>query len=318
MGANLANRVAERASEATGQEVERRDAPLNGFALIESMKPQIQRALPRGMDADRMARLALTSLRTVRFLGDCTMESLAGALMNCSQLGLEPGPIGEAYLVPFKNSDMSRRTGRDVYEATLIIGYKGMLKLFWQSPLAESIGAETVYENDEFDYAYGLKPYLVHKPAHGARGEAICWYAVATMTQGGSRFVVMWPEEIERIKARARAKESGPWKTDYDAMAKKTAIRQMFRWLPQSQEMAYALVQDGAIRTDDTPEGIDKPPRYVEPDPEPPALNEAEESMYCAGCARVMKPAAHAAYVATLPESAQHDPAWEHPGEVVQ
>src|SRR5690606_30662561 len=70
-------------------------------ALIERMKPQIARALPKHMDPDRLARIATTVLRQTPQLGQCTPESLLGALMTCAQLGLEPGPLGHAYLVPY-------------------------------------------------------------------------------------------------------------------------------------------------------------------------------------------------------------------------
>ena len=152
---------------------------------------------------------------------------------------------GEAYLTPFRNKK------KNIYEVQLIIGYQGMAKLFWQSPLAKSLDAQAVYENDEFDYEYGLEPRLRHKPSLGAdRGDAIAYYAVATMTNGGAAFVVMSRSDIEKIRVRSRAKDDGPWKTDYDAMAKKTAVRQLFKLLPRSPELAQALAQDETVRTD--------------------------------------------------------------------
>jgi putative phage-type endonuclease len=112
-------------------------------------------------DADRIARLALTVVRQDPKLAECSPESFAGALLTASALGLEPGVNGEAYLVP------TRR------ECTLIVGYQGYAKLFWQHPLAKHLDAQAVHANDEFDYAYGLEPYLTHKPAKGDRGPVI-------------------------------------------------------------------------------------------------------------------------------------------------
>src|SRR5258708_3628482 len=99
------------------------------------------------MNADRMARLALTVLRKTPKLANCTAESFAGSLLTAASLGLEPGN-GEAYLVPYGK------------ECQLIIGYQGFAKLFWQHPMAAHLDAQAVYANDDFDYAYGLDPFL--------------------------------------------------------------------------------------------------------------------------------------------------------------
>ncbi|HUY47878.1 MAG TPA: recombination protein RecT [Streptosporangiaceae bacterium] len=259
---NLRGRVREqreRAEQAGGGEaaVEKRDAPKTVYEFIEAMKGEMARALPRHLNPDRMARIALTEVRRTPLLARCTQASFGGALMTCAQLGLEPGVSGEAYLLPFRN------TKKQCYEVQLIIGYQGMAKLFWQSPLARSLDAQAVYENDEFEYAYGLEPKLVHKPSLAAdRGKAIAYYAVAKMAGGGSAFIVMSPGDIEKIRVRSRAKDDGPWATDYDAMARKTCLRQLFKLLPRSPELSQALAQDEAVRTDLSAEALDMVSEY--------------------------------------------------------
>ena len=199
----------------------------------------------------------LTEVRRTPLLAQCTPASFGGAIMTCAQLGLEPGVTGEAYLLPFRNSR------KNCYEVQLIIGYQGMVKLFWQSPLARSLDAQTVYREDDFDYAYGLEPKLVHKPSLKAdRGEVIAWYAVATMTNGGAAFIVMSRSDVEKIRTRSRAKDDGPWKTDYDAMARKTAIRQLFKLLPKSAELTRAMAADEGVRSDWSEDAIDMQPEY--------------------------------------------------------
>ncbi len=239
-----------------GGAVEKRQ-PGTVYEFIEAMKGEMARALPKHLNADRMARIALTEVRRTPLLARCTQQSFGGALMTCAQLGLEPGVSGEAYLLPFRN------TKKGCYEVQLIIGYQGMAKLFWQSPLARSLDAQAVYENDDFDYAYGLDPLLLHKPSLGGdRGNAIAYYAVARMSGGGSAFIVMSPADIEKIRERSRAKDDGPWKTDYDAMARKTCLRQLFKLLPRSPELSRALTQDEAVRTDMSEAGLDIEQEY--------------------------------------------------------
>ena len=259
-GGNLRDRVAgkrEQAEQPNGGAVEKRsDGPQTVTQFIEQMKGEIARALPRHLNADRLARIMLTEVRRTPLLAQCTPQSFGGAIMTCAQLGLEPGVTGEAYLLPFRNNR------KNCYEVQLIIGYQGMLSLFWRSPLAKSFDAQTVYENDDFEYEYGLQPKLRHKPSLGDRGAAIAYYSVATMTQGGAAFVVMSRADIEKIRQRSRAKDDGPWKTDYDAMAKKTCVRQLFKLLPKSAELAQAIAADEGVRNDWSEDAIDMQPDY--------------------------------------------------------
>lgn len=237
-----------------GAVAQKQEQPTVG-AFLEQIKPQLGRALPRHMSSDRLARIALTEVRRTPLLEKCTTDSFGGALMTIAQLGLEPGAAtGEAYLLPFWNKHVQQ------YEVQLIIGYKGMAKLYWQSPLAKSLDAQAVHEGDHFDFAYGLEPRLEHRPALSNRGGTIAYYAVATLTTGGSAFVVLSPEDIEAIRKRSKAKDDGPWKTDYDAMAKKTCVRQLFKLLPKSPELDQAETQDGNVRTDLSADAIDMVP----------------------------------------------------------
>ncbi len=222
--------------------------------LIERMRPEMARALPKHLDADRMARIALTVLSQTPKLAECTQDSFLGALMTCAQTGLEPGPLGQAYLVPYGN------------KVTFIAGYRGLIDLAWRSGRLASIAAETVHENDDFTFEKGLRPDLKHTWKLGQdRGRAIGYYASAEMRDGGTVFVVMSRSEVEQIRKRSRSKDSGPWVTDYDAMAKKTCIRQLSKYLPMSIEMAQAIAQDGHVRTDPSADALDAPPTYSEP-----------------------------------------------------
>lgn len=205
-------------------------------ALIQQMQPEIQRALPKGMDGDRIARLALTVLRQTPKLAQCTPASFAGSLLTAAALGLEPGVNGEAYLVPYKN------------ECQLIIGYQGYAKLFWNNPLARHLDAQAVHENDEFDYEYGLTPALRHKPARGDRGEVIAYYAVATLSTGGSSFVVLSPEEVKKLRG-GKVGTSGQIDDPMKWMERKTVLRQLVKTLPRSTMLNHALTADEQMGT---------------------------------------------------------------------
>jgi recombination protein RecT len=220
--------------------------------MIERMKPEIARALPRHMNPDRMARIATTVLRQTPALGRCTPESFLGALMTASQLGLEPGPLGEAYFVPY---------GKD---CTFIPGYRGLVKLALQSPNVSKARARVVHENDEFDYAFGINEHLDHKPVQGDRGKVTHVYAFVKYVDGGSDFDVMTVADVEKVRKRSKASGSGPWVSDWDAMAMKTVFKRLSKWMPLSSEFATAAAMDGVVRTDAAADLVDVTPSYIE------------------------------------------------------
>lgn len=230
--------------------------------LIQQMRPEIARALPKHLNPDRMARIATTALRQTPALARTTPESFLGALLTASQLGLEPGPTGEAYLVPYGNV------------CTFVPGYRGLIRLARNSGQLRDIWAEVVFANDEFEYSLGLHRDLIHKPAKGDRGNATYVYAAAELTDGGRPFVVMSVDEVEAIRSRSKAGRNGPWVTDWNAMAKKTVVKQLAKWLPLSAEVSAAMSLDGSVRTE-VGDLADVVPAFIDGEVEPAAVEPA-------------------------------------------
>jgi recombination protein RecT len=206
--------------------------------MLEKLKPQLSIALPKHLDTDRVVRIVLTSIQLNPELLNCSKESLLGAVVEASQLGLEcDGKLGHAYLIPYK------RKGTPTCQ--LIIGYKGLLELARRSGEIATIRTDVVKANDAFDYELGLTPVLKHKPLiEGDRGKVVFVYAIADLTNGASQFEVMSREEIEAIKSRSRSSGSGPWVTDWEMMAKKTVLRRLCKLLPASVELQTAVSID--------------------------------------------------------------------------
>ena len=211
--------------------------------VITQMQGEIARALPKHMDADRMARLALTVVRRTPKLAECTPASFAGALLTASALGLEPGVNDEVYLVPYKDRK------RGIVECQLIVGFKGYAKLFYQHPMARSLRAEAVHERDDFEYELGTHSYLRHRPARGDRGAIVDYYAVAELSNGAAPFVVLSPEEIKTLRS-GKVGSSGDIPDPQHWMERKTAIRQLLKLLPKSTTLAAAAEADERTGTD--------------------------------------------------------------------
>lgn len=205
--------------------------------LIHEQQGAIGRALPAHLTPERFARIVLTEVRRNKELLRCDPMSLLGSVMVSAQLGLEPGPLGHVYLVPYKR------------EVTPIIGYKGYIDLARRSGQVSSIQGYAVYPEDEFRYTLGLHPDLHHVPDDdGPQDPAklAYSYAVAHYRDGGFNFVVCTRKQIEAARKRSQSGKNnkGPWSTDYEAMAIKTAVRRLSTWLPVSPEFAAAMQVD--------------------------------------------------------------------------
>lgn len=210
--------------------------------LIEIRMPEIQKVLPSVISPQQFLRLTLNAIQSTPHLMECTMPSFYGAVMQCAQLGLKPNVNGEAYLIPFKNN---KKGG--AYECQFIVGYKGLMLLARRSGEVANIDAQTVYENDEFDLSYGFDPMLVHKPyLKGDRGKPVGFYATVMLKDGGKSAYYMTVEDAQKYGKRySKAYNNSPWMTDFEAMAKKSCLRQVLKYAPMSTDV------DGAIRTDE-------------------------------------------------------------------
>jgi len=238
---------------------------LVGFMNQPAMKSQLAAALPRHMTADRMIRIVTTEIRKNPTLAKCDTQSFVGAVVQCSQLGLEPGSaLGHAYLLPFEKRKKDS-TGNWVTERTdiqLIIGYRGMIDLARRSGQIVSLSARVVREADEFNYEYGLEEKLHHKLGDDDSSPISHVYSVAKLKDGGVQFEVMSAKQVNQIASQSKSVKknkdgsidwqntNSPWATHWEEMAKKTVIRRLFKYLPVSIEMQKAVVLDEKAESD--------------------------------------------------------------------
>jgi len=246
-------------------------------AMLEKFKSQIERALPKHLDMERMVRIALTEFRRTPALSRCTPASVFASIIVASQLGLEPGVMGDGSLVPFKS------------ECQFIPGYQGLVKLIRNGGAVNDVTANVVYEKDHFAYRTGLVTVLEHTPElDGETGPIRLVYAVATMRGGGHHIEVMRRSDVLRIRDRSSAFRAArqygrqsAWETDEAEMWRKTAVRRIAKMLPKSSELSLALaLQDAAgrglqnISVEQAIEGTWTPPPMEEmPTENPDAIN---------------------------------------------
>jgi recombination protein RecT len=269
--------------------------------LFEKAKPSIAAVIPRHLTADRILKITLAATSRTPALLECSPDSILLAVMQAAQLGLEPNtPLGLSYLVPYENKRLRRK------EAQFIPGYRGLIRLAIQSGEIKSIYARAVHALDRWEVEYGLDQRLVHVPfmptaqaqlprdedaavdddvppdpdAGGpdflpSAGPMVAVYAVAEFKAGGRVFEFMTRADVEAIRRRSRAANSGPWVTDYEEMAKKTVIRRLCKTLPlATEQLASALEHQARAESGQGPDFsdiIDVIPsgELAEPKPEP-------------------------------------------------
>lgn len=245
-------------------------------AYITRMKGEIAKALPSVMTPERFTRIVTSAISTTPQLAQTTPQSFLGAMMTAAQLGLEPNtPLGQAYLLPYKNH------GR--LECQFQLGYKGLIDLAYRSGQVTIIQAHEVREHDEFEYSFGLEPTLHHVPARSDRGAVIGYYAMFRTKDGGFGFEVMSREDVE-AHAKHYSKSYGgsfsPWSTNFDEMAKKTVLKKCLKYAPLKSDFVRAVASDETIKTELAPDMTEVAPVEVDytVDPETGEVTEADEN----------------------------------------
>ena len=231
------------------------------FNMLQRSRGQLQSALPAYMSPERMVRVAMTTIRSSRDLLACTPISLTKCLIQCAQLNLEPDPLlGHVYIVPYKQ------------EASVIIGYKGIVILARRSGQIANVQAQVVYEADQFEYEFGSNERLIHRPAFQKnRGGIRYAWAMATSRDGSREFDVMDWWELEAIRLRSPARNRGPWVDDTPQMYRKCPIRRLGKMLPLSPVLQRQLAAEEMLDAGHTVTGL-----VDYDDPEAPQLTSSE------------------------------------------
>lgn len=208
-----------------------RERHANLTNALEGARERIAQVIPvsTGLVPSRVIAVVLDSLtRDPYVLGNCTPASIVRSVIQASEIGLELGSVlGEAYLVPFKG------------QATMMVGYKGYVRLIRQSPRVTILKSVLVREADTFEIDEG-ENRLVHKLATGTgrqRGKITHAYSRVYYTDGTSQFEVMDIDELDKIKNAALSLAKGrhtPWSTNVEEMYKKCPIRRQAKILELS------------------------------------------------------------------------------------
>jgi recombination protein RecT len=167
-------------------------------------------------------------------LQKCSTASIRNAIVNIALTGASLNPaLQQAFLIPRKG------------KCCLDFSYRGLCKIAVDSESVYDIDATVVLEGDEFHHEQGLNPVLRHIPKLYAtekdKPPVIAVYAIASLHHGIKKFVVLDKEKIERARKSSQMPNGPMWKDHYDEAAKKTAVKLLYKLLPQSERMSVAV-----------------------------------------------------------------------------
>ena len=175
--------------------------------------------------------------------------SAAATALWAMQRKLDPGT--DVYFVPYKG------------KVTPIISPQGVIKLAYRSGFVLSIDARAVFRGEKFDYMLGSERWVKHqkanvRPVDPKNAWDLLDYAYCTVhLKGGGLPVVEVLDKADIAYYRSLSQtgqyDSSMWgKFPWEA-ARKTALKQALKCVPQESEISVILAED------DSPEGVQIP-----------------------------------------------------------
>ncbi len=207
--------------------------PIQLRALVEDKQVDLIATLPPQIDPERFIRVSLLAVTKNKELWKCSKESVFLAIMESARVGLQIDNK-EAALIPYGG------------HAEFMPMVQGIIRLMLRSPGLVKVEARVVRDGDEFDFEYGLRPNLVHRPLN-LSGDVTHAYAIMWRQGADPTFEVMDREEIEQVRLTSRATNSPAWKNWYPEMARKVVLKRLSKYADLSPEASRAIEIDHAI-----------------------------------------------------------------------
>jgi recombination protein RecT len=247
----------------------RRPNEQDSRALAQNIASDLQKHLKRltnmlagtYITPQRYLSIVMDGLSRNPKLLQCSRQSILRAVMDCAEMGLEPGTrFGFAHLVPFWNKNLNG------YECQAIPGYQGKLELVLGCGAATAINAFMVHERDHFRMRYGLNPSIEHEPyIDGDPGKARGVYAIAS-TPGSDKatFVYLTAADVAKVIEFVKRKNNGKlpevWTGELsaDEMWKKTALHRLCKLLRKTTRPEAAPRLEKALALDSAALGFDE------------------------------------------------------------
>jgi recombination protein RecT len=207
----------------------------------------VKNVLPKSQRKDSQRYWSIYAQKAQEFLYDENVtkkESILPCMFNAPKLGLNPDKVfGHLWFVPYK--------GVLQYQ----IGYRGMIRMAYNSGKVSNVRADLVYVGDEWDYYSNEKgQHYIHRSqifpneaAYKTRKE-IRGYSIITNIKGEPFIHVMDSFHIDDIKKLVKSRMGDnfnkcPWANPMfePEMRKKSVTRRHLKYEPMSSEIANAI-----------------------------------------------------------------------------
>ena len=214
----------------------KKEAPTTFPGMLLAYKDEIARALPKQLNADRLTRIALTEFRKNPSLGRCNPTSVFASVIVAAQMGLEPGILGQGFMVPYKN------------DCQFIPGWQGLVDLVNRTGRA-TVWTEAVFEGDDFDWGKGDRPFIHHKPC-GENDPKLMTHVYAVGRVNGSEWPIIECWTTERVfKHRDRYNKQGDRHYSFrhpEMYARKIVLLQVIKYMPKTPELSLAVALENS------------------------------------------------------------------------
>ena len=216
-------------SAATGKS----ENPIVAFSsFLDRFKPQISLALPKHLNADRMARLALSAFSQSEKLQACDPKTIVASIMAAGTMGLEINVAGQGFLVPYKTT------------CTFVPGWMGLVDLVNRSGNA-TVYTGVIFSDQKYVFRDGSSRSLevLNETALEDAKDITHVYAVGWVRGASMPVIELW--KIEKVrKHRDRYNKVGSKHysfRDWEMYARKVPLLQVLKYMPKSIELQTAI-----------------------------------------------------------------------------
>lgn len=244
-------------------QIQQRKPKFSSMLQTQAFQKSLSNSMKDPKEIQKFTAAITSVVSTNPALEECDAGTILSAALCGHSLGLPPSPqLGQYYMVPFKDRKNNRTT------ATFVLGYRGYIQLAIRSgqykrlnvveikegellnwdPLTEEITIKMTEDKTERETAETIGYYAYFRYVNGF--EKALYWSKDKMKQHAMKYSAGYANDIKKGTSYTF------WAKDFDAMAKKTMLRQLIsKWGVMSVEMQTAYEADNhIINADGTPD----------------------------------------------------------------
>ena len=234
---------------------------INAYLQSEAVKNNIISVIGKE-DSQRFISSVVSAVQGNQALAECTNSSILSSALIGHSLKLPQSPqLQMFYLVPYNNTkkvkdEKGKEKEIQVKEAVFQLSYRGYLQLAMRSGQYRRINACDIREGELKSFNPITEEYVFDPITDFEKRKnipVVGYYAYFEMTNGYKKELYWSKDQMEAHARRYSASyrngwKSSFWKSDFDAMALKTMLRQLVsKWGMMSVDMERAYQHDMAV-----------------------------------------------------------------------